>query len=1078
MNIAELSIRKSTITWVMTIVLVVVGWSSFNNLSRLEDPEFTIKEAKVVTPYPGASPTEVEEEVTEVIEKAVQQMGQLFYVESRSSRGISFVSVTIKDKYDKNGLPQVWDELRRKVGDAQSSLPPGAGPSVVNDDFGDVYGIYLAITGEGYSYPEIYETAKFLQRELLLVPDVKRIAFYGNLPEAVFIEMRREKMAELGISPGQIYSALAAKNLAATSGNVTIGEEYITVSPTGEYTSEEQFGDLLISGGGDQSLVFLKDVADVRRGYQEPASRLLRQNGMPAIGLAISTADGGNVVKMGTALEARLAELKGEIPLGMELGVISYQSNTVEVAVNDFMKNLIAAVVIVIVVLLIFMGLRSGLIIGAILFVTIMGTFIFMGMKQITLERISLGALIISLGMLVDNAIVVTDGMRVRMQQGIDAIRAAREVVGQTAIPLLGATVIAVTAFASIGVSQDSTGEYCRSLFLVILISLMLSWVTAVTVTPLFCKVFLKVKGKKGEGDGDGDGEGDKDKNKDKEGDPYGGAIYTFYKGFLTLCMKRRWITVAVTVALFVLALVGFGSVKQSFFPDSTRPQFYVDFWFPASTHIDESVRKMERAEAFLFEQEGVGDVTSIIGGGQIRFLLTYPTEEVFPNFTQILVSVDDYKKIPGMIEPLQNDLEEIFPEAIINVRRFVNGPATGGKIQVRLSGPDPALLRGLAADVEAIMESDPDVKAVRNDWQEMVKVIQPEMAETQANRLGITRLELAQGLESAVEGTPVGVYREGDELLPIIARSPLSERTDLDNLEAIQIWSPVARTMIPAGQVVSGFETVFENPHIQRRSRTRTITVNADPRGDALPAEILQRIKPEIEKTVGVDLASVLGKSFDPGEDPYAGLTASTVAVNYNDKIPLAGRPGFYMAWGGEIESSAKATNAIMGKLPTFFGLMVLIVIFLFNSIKKTLIIWLCVPLAIIGVTVGLLIFRQPFGFMALLGLLSLAGMLIKNAIVLIDQIDLNIKEGIGPFDAIVDSGVSRLIPVSMAAITTILGMLPLLTDAFFISMAVTIMFGLGFATVLTLIVVPVLYAIFFRVPNPGATPVKGGNP
>jgi multidrug efflux pump subunit AcrB len=1053
MNIAEWSIRRSVITWVLTILLVVVGWVSFNNLSRLEDPEFSIKEAVITTPYPGASAAEVEEEVTDVIERACQELGQLERVESRSARGVSTVKAVMRDKYDKNALPQVWDELRRKVNDYQQYLPPGAGPSIVNDDFGDVYGVFVAITGEGYTYKEMYEYAKFLQRELLKAQDVKRIVFYGVQPEVIYVEMRREKMAKLGVSPDDIYRTLGSKNIAATAGNLALGREYIPINPTGEFKSEKEFGDLLITGRSlkSDSLIYLRDVADIKRGYKDPPDTLLRYGGKPAVGLAISTILGGNVVTMGKSLGKRLKELEPLRPVGLELQVISLQSRAVTESINGFLINLVEAIVIVIIVLLVFMGLRSGLIIGAVLLVTIMGTFIFMGMGSIILERISLGALVIALGMLVDNAIVVTDGMRMKMQQGADSLTAARDIVGQVGVPLLGATFVAVAAFAAIGTSQDSTGEYCRSLFYVILISLLMSWVTAVTTTPLLCKTFLK-----GKPDGSADRGGEKD--------PYGGKFYQLYRRFLSACIRFRWVTLAVVVGLFLSALMGFGHVKNSFFPDSTRPQLYVDFWFQEGTSIDETVRQIARAEEYLKKQEGIPHVTSMIGGGQIRFLLTYTPESFYRSFAQILIDVDNYKRIPTLSKRLQKDLEEMFPQAMVNVRLFILGPSTGGKIQLRLYGPDPEVLRGLGAKVEAVLLDDPMAKAIRNEWRNQVKVLRPQMAETQARRAGIERPDLARTIESAFDGTRVGVYREGDELLSILARSPESERKDLDSLKAIQVWSPVARKMMPAGQVVNEFKMEFEDPYLWRRDRSKMLKIHADPR-EGLPSELMARVKPKIEKALNVDVGQVLGKKFGPGDDPFENYDASTLKGGYSDVWPLKGLPGYSMAWGGEAEDSAKANDRLSSTLPIFFGLMVLIVLFLFNSIKKTLVIWLTVPLSIIGVTVGLLVFRQPFGFMPLLGLMSLSGMLIKNAIVLVDEIDTQIGSGKNRFQAILDSGVSRLIPVSMAALTTILGMAPLLQDAFFVAMAVTIMVGLGFATLLTLIVVPVLYAIFFRI-------------
>jgi multidrug efflux pump subunit AcrB len=669
-----------------------------------------------------------------------------------------------------------------------------------------------------------------------------------------------------------------------------------------------------------------------------------------------------------------------------------------------------------------------------------------MYMGNVTLERISLGALVIALGMLVDNAIVVTDGMRVRMEKGTDALTAAKDVVGQVGMPLLGATLVAIAAFASIGTSQDSTGEYCRTLFYVILISLTLSWVTAVTNTPLFCKTFLKVKPKEADESG-----GPKD--------PYGGAFYQLYQKLLTVSVRSRWFTMAIVVGLFVASVIGFSWVKNMFFPDSTNPQYYIDLWFPEGTYINETSEQMKRAEAYLKEQEGVENVITFVGGRQVRFLLIYTPESSYQSFAQILVQLDDHKRVPEMMKTSQQDLEELFPQAIINTRAFTLGPSTGGKIQLRIQGSDPEVLRRLGEKALGIILEDPMSKGVRSEWRSKIKVVRPQMAEAQARRAGIDRPQLAEAIESSVLGTRAGVYRERDELIPIVARSPEYERVDLDNLEAIQVWSPAAQKMIPAGQVVTEFKTEFEDPYIWRRDRSKMLKIHADMR-EGLASDLFSRVKPKIEQALGVDVEQKLGKPVSPDK-----WNAATIRVRYMDMLPLKDMPGYYIAWGGEAEDSAKAQDRLSGYIVIFFGLMVLLVVILFNSIKKTLIIWLTVPLSIIGVTAGLLMFNQPFGFMALLGLMSLAGMLIKNAIVLIDQIDLEMKSGKVPFQAIVDSGVSRLIPVSMAALTTILGMTPLLQDAFFISMAVTIMFGLGFATILTLIVVPVLYAIFYKV-------------
>lgn len=1008
MNIAQFFIERRVITLVLTLVMLGAGMVSYQGLSRLEDPEFTIKDALVVTQYPGASAEEVEKEVSDRLETAVQKMGQLKRVVSKSDRGLSTLTVTMKDKYDKTRLPQVWDELRRKINDAQKDLPPGAGPSLVIDDYGDVFGIFLAVHGEGYSYAELKDVVDLLRRELLLVKDVGKIDTYGERTEAIYVELNRDRISQLGIPESVIIDELRQKNVVANAGRVRIGQEFITVNPTGVIRSVEQFESILITGGSDQQ-IYLRDIANVMRGYIEPQNTLIQYDGKPAIGLGISTVSGGNVVEMGKALAKRAQALQEQIPVGIEVGLVSVQSTAVEDAISGFVISLLQAVAIVIVVLLLFMGLRSGILIGFVLLLTIAGTFIFMSPLGVALERISLGALIIALGMLVDNAIVVVDGVLVRLQKGEDAKHAAIEVVRQTAIPLLGATVIAILAFAAIGTSQDNTGEFCRSLFQVVLISLLLSWVTAVSVTPLLCVMFLKPPAA----------------NK-IEGDPYGTGFYAKYKHFLRGAIQKKFISLTVVAAIFASALWGFGFVEQSFFPPSTRPQFMIDLWLPQGTHIDETTATVQQVEDHVSEQPGVTHVTSLVGKGGMRFLLTYSPEKTNSAYAQLLVDVEDAAVLDDLLPGIEDFIGMNFPDVLGYASRFQLGPGSTGKIQARFSGPDRDELRRLAERTQAIYRADFDSKAVRTDWRQRVKVVQPVLAEEQANINGVSRTDIANTILQAFQGANVGVYREADLLLPIVMRAEAQQRSNIASIQDLQIWSPAAARMIPLRQVVSGFETTFEDEIIQRRNRKPTITVYADP-VNGLASNLFSRVRPQVE---ALELS-----------------------------------PGYEMEWGGEYEDSTNAQAGLVASLPMFILAMILITIMLFNSVKKPLIIWLTVPLALIGVTAGLLVTGQPFGFMALLGFLSLIGMLIKNAIVLIDEITLQSDEGKALLDAIVDSGASRLRPVMMAASTTALGLIPLLFDAFFVSMSVTIIFGLGFATVLTMVVVPVLYATFYNI-------------
>ncbi len=1010
MDIAEFSITRKVVTLTLTFVMLGGGVLAYQSMSRLEDPEFTIKDALVITPYPGASAYEVEEEVTDELELAVQQLSQLDKIESKSDRGLSTLTVSIRKKYDRATLPQIWDELRRKIGDAQGKLPPGAGPSVVVDDYGDVYGVFFAVYGEEYSYAELKQVVDLLRRELVLVQDVAKVETFGERTEAIYVEPARDRLSQLGIPADAIIEELRQKNVVTDAGRVKVGPEFIVIEPSGVASSVEDLESILLRGGGKEQ-IYLRDVATIRRGYVEPQQNLIRYDGQPAIGVGISTVSGGNVVTMGEAIRKRMIELLPQIPLGINLGIISLQSDAVTTAIRGFVVSLLEAVAIVILVLLFFMGLRSGLLIGFILLLTIMGSFIFLKPWGVALERISLGALIIALGMLVDNAIVVVDGMLIKLQRGVEAKRAASEVVAQSALPLLGATFIAILAFAAIGTSDDSTGEFCRSLYQVVLVSLLFSWVTAVTVTPLLGVMFLKPPAGGGEGE-----------------DPYGGRFYSAYKALLRGAIRVRWLSFGLVVVLFAAALWGFGFVNKSFFPPSTRPQFMVDFWLPQGTYIDKTTGEAGSIEKYLLAQDGVTHVTSLVGKGGLRFLLTYGPEKLNSAYVQFLVDVDDPQKIDALSSKIEAELAELYPDALSYVSKFELGPGANGKIRARLSGPDANFLRRLADEVQAIMHADPQAKGIRTDWRQRVKVLRPIIAEEQANLNGITRQDIARVLLQGFEGERVGIYREADLLLPIILRAAEEERGDVDSIQALQIWSPAAQAMIPLRQVVSGFETAFEDEIVMRRNRKRTITVFGDPKSG--PASVLfARLRPRIEAL----------------------------------ELP----PGFELEWGGEYEDSRNAQGPLFASIPFFVLLMVLVLIVLFNSLRQAVVIFLCVPLALIGVTVGLLATQQPFGFMALLGFLSLSGMLIKNAVVLVDEINAQTGEGKDLLPATIDSGTSRLRPVAMAAATTALGMLPLLVDAFFVAMAVTIIFGLMFATVLTMVVVPVLYAMFFRVPN-----------
>jgi multidrug efflux pump subunit AcrB len=1004
MNPASFALRKRTVMVVFTVMLIGAGILSYKLLGRLEDPTFTIKTALVVTPYPGASSLEVEEEVTDKVEEAIQQLGQLKEIRSISQEGRSVIFVDIKDEYKSYQLPQIWDELRRKVGAAQMRLPPGAGPCIVNDDFGDVYGVFFAITGDGYSYADLKTYADDLKRELLLCDDVARIQLWGVRQEVIYVEMDRAKMAELGLSPQAIFGTLHAQNLVTQSGKTRMGEEYVRITPTGDFTSEEMIGDLII--GGPDSLVRLRDVATIRRGYSEPPANLMHYNGQPAIGLGISTVDGGNVIVMGESIKKRLKALESTQPLGMELHAINYQSENVAESVHIFVINLVEAVVIVIVLLMLFMGWQSGLLIGAILILTILGTFIVMWLTAIDLQKISLGALIVALGMLVDNAIVVADGILVRVEKGESREEAAQDVVRDTQWPLFGATLVAILAFAAIGFAPGNVGEFCRSLFYVLAISLGLSWILAVTITPLFCVWFLRIPDV-------------------HDVDPYDRPMFRVYRRFLHLALRVRWLTLLVALMIMWVSLYGFRFVDQYFFPDSTRRQFYVDYWRFEGSRIEQTAADVTQVESYIAGLEGVRSTSTFIGEGALRFILPYNYESPNTSYAQVLVDVDDYRRIPKLIHDIQQHLDQTLTEAEARVHRFANGPPVNYRIETRLRGPDIDELRRLAKQAKDIMRQE-DVVNLRDDWRTPVKTIRPVFSEAQARRTGITRDALSQALQWTYNGIRVGLYREGDELLPILARAPANERRSPESMLDVQIWSPLLHKSIPLRQVVTKVETRWEPPLIHRRNRQRVMTVQCNPRA-GLADPLFQRLRPKIE------------------------------AIS----LPA----GYSLEWGGEYEQSEKGRAPLRKAFPICLLGMFLIIVWLFNSIRRPLIIFLCVPLAIIGVTGGLLLFHIPFGFMAILGFLGLSGMLIKNAVVLIDQIALDLNAGKAPYQAVLDAAVSRMRPVLMASGTTILGMAPLIVDPFYSGMAATIMSGLLVGTFLTLVMVPMFYCMFFRI-------------
>lgn len=1023
MDAAKYFIDNRTSSWLVALILLIGGSLAYLGLGRLEDPHFTIKQAMVITNYPGASPLQVEEEVSYPIENAIQQLPYVDHVTSISVAGQSQIMVEMKGIYRAAELKQIWDELRRKINDLTPQLPPGVQKPFINDDFGDVYGMLYAVHGEGYSDDELRDYVDLLRRELVLVDGVGKIAVGGRQQEQIVVEISRSRLAALGIPPAQIANLLQTQNSVSNAGSLQVGPDSIRIYPTGEFQAVAELEQLIISNLAAKELIYLGDVAKVYRATQEVPTHLIRYNGNPALSLGISFTQGVNVVEAGASVQTRMQQLDYQRPIGIEISTIYNQPQEVSVSVDAFVINLAEAVLIVIVVLLVFMGLRSGLLIGLILLLTVLGTFIFMQQLGIELQRVSLGALIIALGMLVDNAIVVVEGILIGMQRRLSLKEAASLIIKQTQWPLLGATVIAVVAFAPIGLSSDATGEFAGSLFWVLLISLLLSWFTAVSLTPFFASLFFKLPQAN-----------TSEASAQAPVEVYQGLIFTIYRQMLGTILRHRTLSYIGLVVALLAAFIGFGQVKQVFFPASNTPMFLIDLWQPAGTDIRHSLAQSQQVVSFLKQQPQVTDITSTVGRGADRFMLTYQPEKMFPSYSQLIIRVKDKAELDSVMAKTREYIETQMPELQLKLKRLEVGPSTAAKIEIRFDGADPEQLRLLAEQAKGILALDSGARNIRDDWRERVKILRPVFNEAVARRVGISKQDVDDVLLTHANGKTVGIYRDGTHLLPIISRPPLQERTTVDSLVDLQVYSPKLGRYIPLSQVVSRFDVVFEDPQIMRRDRKRTITVMAD--HDILSEDtasaLLQRVKPKL------------------------------------DAIELP--TGYSLTYGGELEAQTKAQKALFSSLPLGYLVMFIITVLLFNSARDALVIWACVPLALIGVTSGLLLVQVPFGFMALLGFLSLSGMIVKNGIVLVEQIRLELSAGQTPYRAVFDSAVSRVRPVSMAAITTILGMIPLVGDDFFASMAVVIMFGLGFATVLTLLFLPLMYCSIYKIAAPNS--------
>ncbi len=1017
MNITQLAIEKSRITLVVVVLLFLAGVMAYAALPKEQDPGFIIRTAVITTRLPGASPRRVELLVTDKIEKKAQEMPEVDFITSESRTGISIVSVNFLESYKE--MRPIFDDLRRKVEDVEEDLPEGVRGPFVNDEFGDVFGSVYTLTGDGYSYAELEEVAEEIRDQLLKVRQIAKVSIHGAQDEVVFVEYNNARLAELGLSPQQLSGVLASVNILSSGGDILSGRERIVLEPTGNYESVEDLRRTVIqlpSGG----VVYLGDIADVRRAYLDPPNSVARVNGKPALAIAISMREGGDITKLGDILNRLIPEIQARYPWGVELTKVWFQADLVRASIDSFSSNLLQAIGIVILVMIATLGLRTGLVVAALIPAAMITTFYVMQMAGITVNQISLAALIIALGLLVDNAIVMVESVIVKREHGIPAVEAAVQSGRELVVPLLISSLTTAAAFMPIALAESAVGEYTADIFYVVAITLLASWLLAMTFIPMLTRVALKV-----------------DKKQDSAEDSFDGRWYRLYRRLLLVSLRHKSLFGLAVVAAFVLAIFGLGWVPAVFIAPSEDPVFTGKFEMPLGTSIESSQAIMADIDRFIDERyfhpaEGeprLENWLTFIGEGGPRFALSLNPPNSNPANSFLIANTTSGQVVDEILAEVERYALEKNPDLQVQLARLENGPPVGYPIQIRLSGPEIEDLYQVAGDVTAYLYEQPGVSAVKNTWGLQTKKLVVAVDQERARTAGVTSDDVAFSLKASLTGLDMTEYREDDKLIPVTLRSVAADRHDIGKLDGLTVYSQSSGATVPLKQVAD-VRLTFEPGVVERRDRERTMTL-------------------KVSLAPGVT-ATEVNRSLSPWLLQASGQWPS----------------GFSYEEGGESETSSEATASIAAKLPIAGMLIVLLLVAQFNSIRRPLIILATIPLGIIGVTFGLLVAGSSFGFFTLLGIVSLSGIIINNAIVLLDRIKIEIEElGKSPPDAVVAACQQRLRPIMLTTATTVLGMMPLWWGgtAMFQPMAVAIIFGLAFATMLTLLVVPVLYSVMF---------------
>ncbi|WP_133000454.1 efflux RND transporter permease subunit [Luteimonas arsenica] len=1007
-NLSEWALRNRSLVLYVMLVAALVGAWSYRQLGQSEDPPFTFKAMVVRTLWPGATADEVARQVTDRIERAVMETGRYEMVRSYSRPGESQVIFMAADSLPSRDVPDLWYQVRKKVGDIRATLPSEVIGPFFNDEFGDTFGNIYALTGEGFDYAVLKDYAERIELELQRQPDVGKVELIGLQDEKVFIEASNARLANLGVPLAAVQQALSQQNAVAAAGFVETGSDRVQLRVDGAFRSIDDIRALPVRAG-DRTLR-LGDVAEVSRGYADPAAPRMRFMGEDAIGIGVALRDGGDILALGETLASEAERLQATLPLGMALHKVSDQPAAVRESVGEFVKVLVEAVVIVLLVCFFSLGLRTGLVVAVSIPLVLAMTFAAMHWFGIGLHKVSLGALVLALGLLVDDAIIAVEMMAIRMEQGDSRLAAAGYAWTHTAFPMLTGTLVTAAGFLPIATAASSVGEYTRSLFQVVTIALVVSWVAAVLFIPWLGEKMLPDHPAQAH-----------------DHDPYQRPFYRRLRRLLDWCLVHRWLVIAATVALLVLSLLGFRFVPQQFFPDSQRLELMVDLELAEGASLRATESAALRLEDLLAGRDGIDNHVAYIGSGSPRFYL--PLDQQLPqtNLAQFVVLARDVESREALRDWLVDEVAPQFPELQLRVTRLENGPPVGYPVQFRISGEHADQARAIAREVADRVRENPHVANVNLDWDEPSKVVRLVVDQERARVMGVDSQQLARFLSASLSGQAVSVYREGNELIEVLVRGPLDERTGLDALGDLVVHGADGQP-VPLSQVAR-LEYAFEDGIIWHRDRLPTVTVRADVRGDAMPATVVAQVLPTLE--------------------------------GIREALPA----GYLLETGGTLEDSGRGQDSIKAGMPLFLIVVATLLMLQLRSFPRSLLVFATAPLGLVGAVLFLLVFRVPFGFVALLGTIALAGMVMRNSIILVDQIQQDIDAGHARWDAVIDATVRRFRPIVLTALAAILAMIPLSRSVFFGPMAVAIMGGLTVATVLTLLFVPALYAAWFRV-------------